>query len=231
MNTPKLIKLGISRCLMGERVRYDGAAKYSTVCCKELASQFNLVPVCPEVEAGCSVPRPPVELVQFDCELRAVGRDDSSIDVTEKLNVYIRQKLPTLKSLAGFVLATRSPSCGYESVAIRSVEGRIVELASSGLFASALVKSFPNMPVIEEVRLQDIHALRIYQVRVMVYHLYSRAGASCLDWLCAALHQKNETKSAIERGQEMHFITNRLKQMDFQQVDSLFKALRGSINE
>jgi|GEM_PF-532470 len=231
MNSQKLIKLGVSRCLMGERVRYDGATKYSDVCHKELASQFSLVSVCPEVEAGCSVPRPPVELIKFDREVRAVGRDNRAIDVTEKLNVFIRQKLPTLKTLDGFVLTTRSPSCGFESVTVRSSEGQVIELNSSGLFARALVKDFPNMPVIEEVSLQETHELRVYQVRVMVHHLYRTSRAFYLDRLWNTLLQKNESKGVMEEGRGIYFINNRLKQLEFQQLDRLFKTLRGLINE
>jgi len=216
---------------MGERVRYDGATKYSDVCHKELASQFSLVSVCPEVEAGCSVPRPPVELIKFDREVRAVGRDNRAIDITEKLNVFIRQKLPTLKTLDGFVLATKSPSCGLESVTVKSSEGRVIELNSSGLFVRALVKGFPNMPVIEEASLQEPHELRVYQARVMVYHLYRTSQTFYLDNLWSTLFQKNESKGVMEEGREIYLINNRLKQLEFQQLDKLFKILRGFINE
>jgi uncharacterized protein YbbK (DUF523 family) len=104
----KPLKIGISACLLGERVRYDGGHKRNQMLLDYLALRYALVPICPEVAAGLGVPRPPVQLVARGVEIRAVGVLDEQLDVTRPLIEYGRQVIAG-EGLCGFVFKSRSP--------------------------------------------------------------------------------------------------------------------------
>jgi len=174
------INIGVSQCLMGENVRYDGASKYSEVICKEFGNQFQLIQICPEVEAGLSVPRPPVELIQLSNSIGVRGRDNQSIDVTEQLTSFCNARVLTLKGLAGFIHTPRSPSCGAGSVTIKSIDGDVVSAHESGVFTQSLIKAFPQLPIVEEPDLLDKLQLNIFKLRVIFYYCIQNARLSQL---------------------------------------------------
>ncbi|MEO1888905.1 MAG: DUF523 domain-containing protein [Cycloclasticus sp.] len=165
------ISIGISRCLLGDEVRYDGKSKYSSICCEQLASYYKLVPVCPEVEAGLTVPRPAIELIQHANDLFIKGRDDKSLDVTHRLTTYFHHKVSTLAYLSGYVLTPRSPSCGVRSVTVKSPLGDILKQGENGVFTQELIQQFPSLPIIEEPDLTDKTTLDRFEIRVMMYHI------------------------------------------------------------
>jgi uncharacterized protein YbbK (DUF523 family) len=131
-----LINIGVSRCLLGDKVRYDGRGKQSRICSELLSKDFELTSICPEVEAGLSIPRPPIELVYYDDKYKVLGRDAPTLDVTEKLESFCRFKVPTLTSLSGFILTPRSPSCGLDSVPIKSQTGNLLSSNGSGVLCN-----------------------------------------------------------------------------------------------
>ena len=96
-------KVGISRCLLGDAVRYDGKSKPNSMVIEKLSQLFDFVPVCPEVEAGLTIPRPPVQLTGSLTSPQMTGRDDPSIDVTDIILAYCTHKTPTLYHLNGFI--------------------------------------------------------------------------------------------------------------------------------
>jgi len=224
----KTIKIGISRCLQGQRVRYDGAGKYSRICNEELAERFELVSVCPEVDAGLTVPRPPVELVRLPAEIRMLGRDDSSLDVTDTITSFIETSLPGLQELAGFVLTTRSPSCGLNSVPVKSTKGRLLKEKSSGLFAQALVDCYPCLPVIEEQALRRDGALAAFELSVIIYSLFKR---SCTAEFAAVLPFAHEVLVVNNLMQQMAIVKESLAKLNQTRLSSLLKTLRESIDE
>lgn len=147
------INIGISHCLLGAQVRYDGKGKRSSICSSFLANDYNLLPICPEVEAGLSIPRPAVELVQYPHEIKALGRDDNLVDVTSTLRQFCATQVPQLTDLSGFILTPRSPSCGLNTVPIKSPHGQLLNANGRGIFAELLVDHYPSLPVIEEPEL------------------------------------------------------------------------------
>jgi len=147
-------RVGVSRCLLGDRVRYDGGSKPHRLTIDRLAGLFELVPVCPEVEAGLPTPRPPVQLTASIDHPRVTGRDDASIDVTETLRDYCVQRIPELDGLCGFILKSRSPSCGLDSTPVFT-DGHCVTQTSRGVFARELCRRYPGLPVIEETQLDE----------------------------------------------------------------------------
>jgi len=150
LNKPKV---GVSRCLLGDAVRYDGQSKPCALIIDQLTEHFELIAICPEVEAGLSIPRPPVQLTGSIEQPRLTGRDNPAIDITELMQDYCTHKIPALNQLSGFILKSRSPSCGLSSTPV-FINGECVTETSSGVFARALQASYPNLPLIEETELE-----------------------------------------------------------------------------
>lgn len=146
--------VGVSQCLLGDAVRYDGRTKPNTIVIEKLAELFELISVCPEVEAGLSVPRPPVQLTGSISSPRLTGRDDASIDITELMVEYCSHKTQTLNNLNGFIFKSRSPSCGLHSTPV-FINGQAVSDNSRGIFAKNMCEAYPDLPVIEDSDLDD----------------------------------------------------------------------------
>jgi uncharacterized protein YbgA (DUF1722 family)/uncharacterized protein YbbK (DUF523 family) len=166
--TKRLIPVGISSCLLGNQVRYDGGHKRSKYCLNVLSDCFEFVPFCPEVAIGLSIPREPIRLVGNSEMPRVVGVKDPSLDVTEKLTSYADTVSQENKELCGYILMKGSPSCGMERVKVYHENGMPNE-AGSGAYAARLMRNNPALPVEEEARLND-HILREnFITRVFVY--------------------------------------------------------------
>jgi uncharacterized protein YbgA (DUF1722 family)/uncharacterized protein YbbK (DUF523 family) len=149
------IRLGISSCLLGEKVRFDGGHKRDSFLVDTLGAFVEWVPVCPEVELGLGTPREALRLVRRDGEVRMVNTR-SGRDISTPMRDYASGRAEALapERLAGYVLKKDSPSCGMERVKIY-VEGAMAEKQGRGLFAQALLDRFPQLPVEEEGRLSD----------------------------------------------------------------------------
>ena len=164
------LTLGISACLLGEEVRYDGGHKRNRYVMNSLVHYFDFIPVCPEVAIGMSVPRPPIHLTGELDDIRVVGVDDSSLDVTDKLHDYGKQQAKKLKHISGYILKSGSPSCGMERVKRYSGENRQPMKDAVGAYAQALMNSNPLLPVEEEGRLQDPVLRENFIERIFVYY-------------------------------------------------------------
>src|SRR3989344_2391532 len=136
------IRLGISSCLLGQKVRFDGNHKLDNFLSGTLGQFFEWVPVGPEVAIGLGIPRPPIRLVGSADAPRAVGVKDASIDVTDKLAAYGKQQARKLDDLCGYVFKSRSPSCGMERVKIYQHAG-IPAKSSRGIYADAFLAGQP----------------------------------------------------------------------------------------
>ena len=157
----KKIRIGVSSCLLGERVRYDGGHKRNQTVIDLLGQRFEAVPVCPEVELGMGVPREAVQLVAGDITPYMVGIE-SGKDWTRAMTDFSSQKLQALTCLSGFIFKSRSPSCGTGNVPLHHEQEK-----SAGLFAQAFTKHFPALPVIDEEQLQDEKAREGFIARVI----------------------------------------------------------------
>lgn len=166
------IVVGISSCLLGESVRYDGAHKYHSYIERTLGQYFQFRPFCPEVEAGLGVPRPAVQLREFDGVVRVVGVKDHALDVTEALAQVGPRQQEWLQGLCGYILKKDSPSCGMERVKVYKHE--IPARQGSGLFAAYLQQQFPALPIEEEGRLGDPALRENFVQRVFVRHRWQQ---------------------------------------------------------
>ena len=174
MKTPRTarrIRVGISACLLGREVRYDGGHKRDRSILATLGRRFELVPVCPEMELGLGVPREPLRLEGGRDAPRLVFLHSRG-DVTRRMNSWARRRLWDLDTtdLRGFVLKSRSPSCGLERVPLHRPGRRgAPALLGRGLFASALRERFPAMPVVEELQLHDRAGRQDFVRRVLAF--------------------------------------------------------------
>ncbi len=150
-----IIKVGVSSCLLGNNVRYDGGHKRDRYTTDTLSKYFQFVPVCPEVECGLPVPREAMRLVG-DPESPRLIAIRSGIDYTGKMQEFCSRKMIELKSedLCGFIFKKDSPSSGLFRVKIYHPSGNSLRIGR-GLFASAVMKHFPLLPLEEEGRLHD----------------------------------------------------------------------------
>ena len=149
------IKLGISACLVGEKVRYDGGHSWDRFITDTLGRHLEFVPVCPEAECGLGVPREPMRLVG-GAEAPRLLTVRTGLELTERLQTWTGRKLAELASedLAGFIFKSKSPSCGPARVKLYNDQGRIAG-RGAGLFARACLEQFPLLPVADESQLYD----------------------------------------------------------------------------
>lgn len=150
------IKVGVSACLLGERVRYDGTDKLDGFIKDTLGAYFEYVPVCPEAECGMGVPREPVRLTGDPAGPCMVGVS-SGTDHTGGMKRWAAIRLRELEDegLCGFIFKSRSPSCGVTDVEVFSADGAAVK-TGTGMFARAFMDHFPQIPVVDEVRLHNL---------------------------------------------------------------------------
>jgi len=161
--------VGVSRCLLGDAVRYDGQSKANTVVLEKLNKIFELVPVCPEVEAGLDAPRPPVQLTASIENPKLTGRDDPSLDITDIMQAYCETRPAGLNYLSGFIFKSRSPSCGLNSTPVY-IDGHCVTETGRGIFAKKLCETYPTLAVIEETELEAKNQLDSFMQAVLKHH-------------------------------------------------------------
>jgi uncharacterized protein YbgA (DUF1722 family)/uncharacterized protein YbbK (DUF523 family) len=166
---PRPIRIGISTCLLGEPVRFDGGHKRDAFLTETFGRFVEWVPVCPEVECGFGTPREAMRLVRAGPGVRLLTVK-TSVDLTEAMERYSRSRVAALadEDLSGYVLKKDSPSCGLERVKVYDRHGTPAR-GGRGLFAAALVEAFPHLPVEEEGRLADPRLRDNFIERVFAY--------------------------------------------------------------
>ncbi len=162
------IKVGISSCLLGQEVRFDGGHKRDSYITGTLSDYFDFVAFCPEEGAGLGTPRQPIRLVRRGEEIRAVGVKTPELDPTDGLADFARRTIAELDGVSGYILKNASPSCGMERVKVYNDKG-MPERIGVGIFAGVVMKSLPSLPVEEEGRLGDAVLRENFIERVFVY--------------------------------------------------------------
>jgi uncharacterized protein YbbK (DUF523 family) len=162
-----LISVGVSSCLLGNCVRYDGGHKGNSFITDTLSNYFQFVPVCPEVECGLPVPREAMRLAG-DMDSPRLLTLHTGIDHTKRMQEFSGRKVAELKEagLCGFIYKSNSPSCGLFGVKVYHLDGHSFIKRGRGLFAAAMAEHFPRLPMEEEGRLQDARLREIFLERV-----------------------------------------------------------------
>ncbi|HHJ15110.1 MAG TPA: DUF523 domain-containing protein [Gammaproteobacteria bacterium] len=167
-------RIAISSCLLGEPVRYDGGHKRNPRITDELSQQFDWLPLCPELEAGLGVPRPPVRLVGDRQQPRALGIDNPGLDVSAALTGCAQRMLPRLHDVSGYIFKSRSPSCGLIDTPLVDSDGRDSGV-TAGLYAALVRAAMPKLPLIDEQQLEQADRREQFLREVEAYR-QSQAG-------------------------------------------------------
>ena len=163
------LRIGISSCLFGNEVRYDGGHSRNDGILDSMGELFELIPFCPEVEIGLSIPRPPINLVSVSGDIHVRGVNDPSHDVTDALNNYALSIAEQLNELSGYIFKSRSPSCGLSDVNVYDHKTNQVINTSAGQFAKAITKQYPQLPVEDELGLSNKKTRDDFIRRVVTY--------------------------------------------------------------
>lgn len=160
-----MLAVGVSACLLGQKVRYDGKDKYSSLIAEELKKSCHLIPVCPEMEIGLGVPRTKIKLTQVGKHLKVLNSENTDIDVTDQLAEFATQFVKQYQ-LSGLVLQDKSPSCGIGNTNVYSQAGEIIGL-NSGVFASTIISLMPDLVVAQANQLQTKQAIDLYLKKLL----------------------------------------------------------------
>ncbi len=177
-STNSELKIGVSSCLLGNEVRFDGGHKHDRYITGTLSNYITFVPVCPEVECGLSIPREAMRLTG-DPEKPTLITNKTGIDHTERMINWAKKKVVQLEqeSLCGFIFKNRSPSSGMERVKVYD-KNNVPRSIGVGLFARAFMDHFPLLPVEEEGRLHDILLRENFIESIFVYRRWRDVVAS-----------------------------------------------------
>ena len=164
------IVVGVSSCLLGHKVRYDGNHKHNHTVTDQLSKHWRYLSICPEMAIGMGVPRRPIRLHGDGTTPRAVGVSDKTLDVTQALKEFGRQQAQQLHHISGYIFKKGSPSCGMGRVKVYKGENDILCTNGIGLYANEIIKANPLLPVEEEGRLSNADLRENFVQRVYVYH-------------------------------------------------------------
>jgi uncharacterized protein YbgA (DUF1722 family)/uncharacterized protein YbbK (DUF523 family) len=179
--TTERIRIGISSCLLGQEVRFDGGHKRDAYINGTLNHWFEFVPYCPEVAIGLGTPREPIRIARLGGALRVIGVRTPGLDVTERLRDYGDRVADQIGGLRGYLFKKGSPSCGMERVKVYDEQGSSTGGEKGvGLFARRIMERYPLLPVEEEGRLGDPVLRENFIVRVFVYDRWQRLLADGL---------------------------------------------------
>ncbi|WP_461536333.1 YbgA family protein [Spongorhabdus nitratireducens] len=168
--SPHKIPVGISSCLLGENVRYNGGHTQSKMCLGILAQHFEYQPFCPEVAAGFGIPRPTMRLTGDPHNPVLQFSDDDKQDLTQQLKDGFHEQLDKYDAVDGYILMKNSPSCGMERIKVYQENGYPHEERTRGLFADALIAAWPMLPIEEEGRLHDPRLRENFVMRVFSHY-------------------------------------------------------------
>ena len=223
-------RLGISACLLGEEVRFDGGHKRDSFLTDVLGAHVEWVRVCPEVEVGMGTPRETLRLVRDGGRVRMLTTR-TGVDYTDAMEKWSRRRADALagESLSGYVLKKDSPSCGMERVKVFEGNGAPIR-NGRGLFAAALLRRLPNLPVEEEGRLTDPGLRENFVERVFAYRrLQDLFGARWTLGQLVAFHTAHKmallahsTTAYRELGRLVAGAASRQRQLLREQYESAF---------
>ncbi|MBJ7536867.1 YbgA family protein [Marinomonas transparens] len=164
------IPVGISACLLGDNVRYNGGHSRSDYCDKDLSDYFDYQKFCPEVAAGFGTPRPTLRLEGDPNQPRMVFTKQTDKDVSATFMATSNAYLENLAHLDGYIVMKNSPSCGLERIKVYQENGHPHMQRSAGLFTKALLQRYPLLPIEEDGRLNDPALRENFLLRVFAHH-------------------------------------------------------------
>lgn len=184
------LPIGISQCLQGDAVRYDGSGARSSFPHAALEGLFEYRAYCPEVGIGMTVPREPIRLVGTAQSYRVVGVKDPTVDKTAELEAYAHAQLPQLKQLAGYIFMHNSPSCGLMRVKVYPHADAPARRDATGIFAATVTRSLPTLPVEDGGRLFDAVLRENFVTRAFTFAHWQRLSPDITAAALVAFHSR-----------------------------------------
>ena len=166
------IKMGVSSCLMGEEVRFNAGHKRSLLCTQLLNKYVQFQPFCPEVAAGFGTPRPAMRLVGDPNNPRLTFSNEDDRDLTDQLIHGFADQVARCGDLNGYIFMKNSPSCGLSRIKVYQENGHPHSIKTAGLFAQAMLREHPLMPMEEEGRLNDPLLFDNFMTRVYAHYRF-----------------------------------------------------------
>jgi len=197
------VRLGISACLLGKKVRYDGTHKRDRFITDNLGKYVEFVPVCPEVEYGFGIPREPLNLVDDPGSPRLITVNTKK-DYTEPMLRWCRERVLGLKGegLSGFIFKSKSPSCGLMEVDIFNEKGVPIK-KGAGIFARIFIRHFPLLPVEMEMRLYNFEVRESFLKRVFNLRRMERLMAQTKNLLPLNMHLASQLRNTEASSQKV----------------------------
>lgn len=168
MNVPNKIKIAVSSCLLGEAVRYDGTDKHIEIITQQLAKEYNLISLCPEMAVGMGVPRPAIHLVEVNNSIQVLAVDNPNKNMTKVLVSYGEEVVKRYTDICGYIFKKNSPSCGTKNVKVFNLQGGY-ELQGKGIYAATILDALPLLPVIDEEDCLSEKAMKTFLSHVAEY--------------------------------------------------------------
>lgn len=172
------LDIGISACLLGEKVRFDGGHKNLIFANQVLTKYANYHPICPEVGIGLPVPRPTIRLVEIDQAVSLVDSKTGQQDFTQRMRDFSQKKMPSMQGFNAFIVTSKSPSCGMERLKVYDQSGQQVHRNGVGIFTQTLMQNYPNLPIEEDGRLNDLPLRENFIERVYIHQDWQQNVAS-----------------------------------------------------
>ncbi len=173
------IKIGISSCVLGQKVRYDGGHKLSEFCVDRLGKLVQYIPICPEQAIGMPVPRPAIRLMKTELgDIRLVNNKDPQLDHTEAMLEFSKKAVASLTDISGYIVCAKSPSCGMERVRLVDEKGSFLGKIATGIYTQQLQQAYPWLPIEEDGRLFDEGLRESFMVRVFALHQWQQMLSS-----------------------------------------------------
>ncbi len=171
-------RIGISSCLLGDEVRYDGASKWHRIIVEIIGPQVEWIPLCPEMELGMGIPREPINLIG-QAESPTLVAVETGKNWSKEMEIFSRQKIQTLKrqELNGYIFKSSSPSCGLRKVRVYK-DSSLDHWVSSGvgMFVREFLRQFPDLPVADEGELSTEQKAVEFIERIQRHHQLRRGG-------------------------------------------------------
>lgn len=164
------ISIGISACLLGNAVRFDGGHKRCEFAVEQLAPYVKFEGICPEMAIGLPTPRPALRLNKDRQQVRLCYSNDRSVDLTGQMQTFSEQRIASLRWLCGYIVCAKSPSCGMERVKVYDENSAGVRKSGTGLFTAELLRQMPWLPVEEDGRLNDAGLRENFIERIFALH-------------------------------------------------------------
>lgn len=168
------IPIGISACLIGHKVRYDGTDKANQDILQNLGQYFEFTAFCPEMDIGLGVPRPTLQLRLVNQRILCVRTEDQDFDVTDELIQSAHRQQLWLADMSGYIVKSRSPSCGLSAVPVFT--GEQSEPSGRGIYTEHIIRNNPLLPVEEEGNLSDKNKRSRFLQQLVIYHSWRTLG-------------------------------------------------------